>query len=1260
MKKRITCLLLTLIMLVSLVPAASLTASAASLSVSEAAITVLKKMTLFKSECYQVANTQEFRIGYGTVCNESGHDVNAKGVIQKGHKTHTISQTAADTALRNALKEIDKKVNSFASSNGLSLKQNQHDALVIFSFDSGTAWMDGNGVVKTAIVNGANSNELLNAMNEWTYKTDLNRRKVEVNMYMNNVYSNVVPSSYAQVTYNANDGTMAQGSPYTMLFDTTTAVAHIPTPTKSNYTFVGWYLSASGKQPGAAEDLQWVPNLNYLCAGHTLYALWQKNGEDNSNTAGVAVNYTLAKSQLASKTMYNRPNLKASDIKETGKVTADKVTVLRDYIGTDGTRWAKLGDWQWVIVKAGSNGISSGGTDIDVTVTVTNSYVNSRVNATIHSATNGSYKQGAQLRIINTAQADGFLWGQVAKSADDDTPICWVALMYTNWNSVKDEGTSGNGSSTNSKAIAQATITNNGYVNVRSDAGTDNKIVGSLAKNETVEVYEIKTVNGHQWGRTTAGWFCMTYASVTMLTTNSTNNIISDAGALDYAFTGRVNAKFTPHVQAGYNTNITGDTVEVGTSVTLTNMVMVDEMVEGSYVKETWGKIVWRVDTDNDGKADTNKTGWIPVDNPLTVVGIYLSIDTARFQAVSNVTIRKDADSGADAVFTMTAGVEFEVFEIKLVGENIWGYTGDLTEVVGKDNTEYGSYSYSGWVNLASKYVKRVNAPTIEGDKTNHNTGKVATVINTDSVRVRNYGSTSGKVIGSLSRGSTVAVWETNEDGDWFKIDTNKNGTYDYEEDGWVYGDYLNITEASTGSSSGSDSSNGTTNSSSGTGIVANTYSGVNVRASAGISGTFVCKLLPGTQVEILETTTVGAAKWGRVAQGWVCMDYIAMISYDDIPGNSSGTTNTSNGTAVDSLDKVDKTTTTAVYTGKINSEVSSDVYVYATPALKTDELEEREIVNVLKAGDPVTMYELLTVTETYQEIDKDDKINETDPADQQGGGTTITKTVTSYWARVNGGYIYDPEHNLTLDALDEKVHTLTGSDTLNVRENASINSNAIDDAKLKKGDQVSVTALKIEKDKVWGRIKLDDNAAYNYGWIRLDYMSEGAYYVNQTTTNNNNNTGTASTPVIGSTGNTGTAGIANNTSGYKYTGKVINTDSVNVRTYASCNDATSPITTTLKRGASLVIYETTTAENMAWGRCDAGWVYLYYVDLTPSGGSAIDARVVYNDNTIVYTDTNCSEVAGTYARMSVIDIYEVVGSMVRTDLGWVNTSDLL
>ena len=56
----------------------------------------------------------------------------------------------------------------------------------------------------------------------------------------------------------------------------------------------------------------------------------------------------------------------------------------------------------------------------------------------------------------------------------------------------------------------------------------------------------------------------------------------------------------------------------------------------------------------------------------------------------------------------------------------------------------------------------------------------------------------------------------------------------------------------------------------------------------------------------------------------------------------------------------------------------------------------------------------------------------------------------------------------------------------------------------------------------------------------------------------------------------------------------------------------------------------------------------------------AVDARVVYQDNTIIYTDVNCSAVAGSYSRMSTIDIYEIVGKMARTEQGWVNTDNLL
>ena len=171
--------------------------------------------------------------------------------------------------------------------------------------------------------------------------------------------------------------------------------------------------------------------------------------------------------------------------------------------------------------------------------------------------------------------------------------------------------------------------------------------------------------------------------------------------------------------------------------------------------------------------------------------------------------------------------------------------------------------------------------------------------------------------------------------------------------------------------------------------------------------------------------------------------------------------------------------------------------------------------------------------------------------------------------------------------------------------------------------------------------------------------MTKGAITIQNNNQNNNsgNNTNTGTTmPPAGMGNGSDVGGFVTNTSGYRYTGTVIRSNEVNVRASHSTDAAK---TTTLKKGAALVIYETVTVDGMAWGRCDAGWIYLYYVDLVPVTGG-VDARVVANDNTIIYTDMNGSAVAGTYAKQSVIDIFEIVGKMARTELGWVSTDNLL
>ena len=1216
MKKRIVCVLLTLIMLVSLVPVTALTASAASLKTSEAAITIMKKLAIFKNKCYQVGSTNEFRIGYGTVCTEKHETKYENGkVVWVDKKQHTVTQAQADQALRKLILDLDAKVNSFASSNSLTLSQCQHDALVLFTFDVGDSWMSGSGVVRSAIVSNASTNDLLKAMSDWAgNQDDFRRRKIEVNMYKNGIYSDVTPSSFGTVTYNPDGGTIPQNGTgaYSVLFDTTKTSAHIPSPTRSGYKFMGWY--------SAQYDGTLVPALTGSYNGKTLWAGWQSTSVTANNANDLSyvhgINETLKVSQLVSLDVYPVPTKKnVKPFRTINKDTAT-VTAIKDFIDDNGNRWCKLsaaGDG-WVLLKT-SGQSNSGNTEytggkIDVTVTVTNAYVNRRANDSASSALTGSYKAGTKLKIVATNAAK--TWGQVEENG---VAVGWVALMYTDWSTVYNG--SAPSDANNTTPIATATVTYNGYLNARSDPGVDNKIVGGFAKDTTVNVFEIRTVNGHRWGRTSSGWICLTYTNVKMLTDKN----VSDTGVLDYAFeVTLVNAgsDLPTYAQPTTNSN-NSDTIKAGTTgLKITNAAVADGL--------TWVKAHWTVkETGKDGKTKViAKSGWATYSN--------FNLVPTKFTVVSDtLNIRDAAGSQNQFVFKLTKGVEVEVHEISLANEEIWGRIEGYTS---------GGVNYDGWINLASNYVKRSSQITIDGGtKAAIGTG---TVVNADSVRVRMTGALYGQVLGSINRGTKVAVLEE-KDG-WYKIDYDVDNNK--ETDSWIYSQYLEVkmgvVESGTGGT-GSTGGTGTTQKTDGTGkgIIANTYAGVNVRSGAGIANAIVGKILNGTEVTILEVKLVGAAKWGRVKQGWICMDYVTMISYDDIPGNNSNNGSSGNkGTGVDSFDEVERTTTTAVYTGSVKADTT--VYKTPNPNLKDN------TVRSIGTGENITIHELTAVTLEIYEGDKVDDKNKNNDIE------TVVKQ-TSYWARINDGWIKDPETNIQLNALDEKVHTVTGASELNVRKAAGTGNDSI--AKLKKGDQVPVTKLEIVKDSgtrtltVWGRVETSDGIV---GYCDLSYMSEGALYEKKEEATTPT---TAPAPTIGSTGNTGTGGFVNNAGGYKYTGKVINTESLNVRVTPSTGAKKA---TTLKKGANLVIYETKISEDMAWGRCDAGWVYLYYVDMTPASGSAIDARVVYNDNTIIYTDNAASSVAGTYSRMSVIDIYEYVGDMARTDLGWVSTGNLL
>ena len=105
MKKRFFSFLLALVMVFGLVPATALTASAATMTTSEAGIALIKSFEGFHEQAYR--DNGQWSIGYGTASTEGA----------------TITKEEADTAMRAHVATLETAINTFAGANSLTLTQ---------------------------------------------------------------------------------------------------------------------------------------------------------------------------------------------------------------------------------------------------------------------------------------------------------------------------------------------------------------------------------------------------------------------------------------------------------------------------------------------------------------------------------------------------------------------------------------------------------------------------------------------------------------------------------------------------------------------------------------------------------------------------------------------------------------------------------------------------------------------------------------------------------------------------------------------------------------------------------------------------------------------------------------------------------------------------------------------------------------------------------------------------------------------------------
>ena len=203
------------------------------------------------------------------------------------------------------------------------------------------------------------------------------------------------------------------------------------------------------------------------------------------------------------------------------------------------------------------------------------------------------------------------------------------------------------------------------------------------------------------------------------------------------------------------------------------------------------------------------------------------------------------------------------------------------------------------------------------------------------------------------------------------------------------------------------------------------------VRSGPGTSYSVVGYLKPKQKVEILEQSTVGSMKWGKISEGWISMDYVILDS-NGSSNNNSGSTATS-------------------WTGKV---IADELLIRSGPGTNYS------ILGYLTEGTPVTITEKKTngsmewgkiskgwISLTYVQLNSTGSSSPA-PAPEQNTTTSVT------------GYANVQEW-------------------LNVRGGPGTSYNVV--GKLKPRENVTITERKTVGGTQWGKIST--------GWVSMDYI---------------------------------------------------------------------------------------------------------------------------------------------------------------------------
>jgi len=843
-KNRLICLFLSVLVLIGLLPFSALHVSAASeMKTSDEAIEILKELEGFIPK--PMYDNGQYSVGYGSGCNPNDYP-------------NGITEEEADALLRDYLVNMERSVNSFCDRYQLRLSQNQFDALMLFTYNVGARWIYADGDFRQAVISGKRGNEFVYPFSLWSNASSkvqvhlVKRRLAEANMYLNGTYSVTPPSNYAYVLYNKAGGicdVQTQG------YISDTPVTPKPIPVRTGYRFMGWYTEEEGGR--------WIRELSSETAGMTLHAHWQAGSGDPAN--GMASNYQLSTRNIASLNVYEAPGstkvLRRLEVKSTVVITAD-------YVDASGVKWGMLDDGGWVNLGNAIVGIVSTHSEETkaVTVTVSTDNVNLRSEPGSYSEKVAKANKGDQLEILEVRLVGRNKWGRCETG--------WISLMYTDYDQVLQDQIQ-----EDMHVIATGVVANCNSLRIRSGAGAEYPVVGSMNQGAEVQILQKKTVNGTVWGKIPAGWVSMQYVKITSQepedeTPEQTEPETEETKpeTEDLSVTGSVIGTSALRIRSGAGTQYERiGCYNPGTKVT----ILASQTVSG----ELWGK------TDQ---------GWIcltyvKLDQPLTD------------QEQESTTASGKGTVNADGVrIRSAAGTNSRVLAYYFRGNRV-----EILEAASASGMQWGR-TEKGWICL--DYVTMDKGQTLPSEKPQETVPETKPdaaepdekpavqsgkgTVNADGVRIRSAAGTNSRVLAYYFRGNRVEILET----------ASASGMqWGRTEKGWICLDYVTMDKGHTvpeekpqetepeESQPQESKPAGPTVSESFWGTV--NANGVRIRSGAGTGSRVEAYYFKGNRVQVLETADADGMRWGRTISGWFCLDYVDRDKVEQMPGSGSGQT---------------------------------------------------------------------------------------------------------------------------------------------------------------------------------------------------------------------------------------------------------------------------------------------------------------------------------------------------------------------------------